>query len=390
MEHPVRKKDKVKYYSDDFEPSSESEEAADDSDYTEIEEYARKKHKRGNKEDDGYRTKNKRPKKRKNFNGTISTTFIPKAFEEYGPEDLKHDPAGQPCRFIPHEQIKDEILYLEKFLQPDERGILTFLPNFSPEETNHLEYFGFKPKLVQTDLKDIQGMSDAKLEKYLAELDAELERLPDTKVPNVVGIPGFSTNLENSVAINADIRYFDFQKLGSIQKFDVILMDPPWLIAVANVTRGVSISYDQLETNVIERMPLHYIQSDGYIFMWVIACQFANGISMFRKWGYEFVTYINWVKTSKYGRYMPSHGYYMQHNKETLLVGKKGKDFPEINKSEFNSLIINPRGIRQSHKPEKLYDVIERMFPGGSYIEIFARPHNLRNGWVSLGIELPT
>jgi N6-adenosine-specific RNA methylase IME4 len=137
-------------------------------------------------------------------------------------------------------------------------------------------------------------------------------------------------------------------------------------------------------------MPLHYVQDNGYIFMWVIASQFANGVIMLKNWGYEFVTYMNWIKISKYGRYMPSHGYYMQHNKESVLVGLKGRPPEEIDRTKFESLIIKQRGIRQSHKPEALYEIIEDVFPGSMYLEIFARPHNLREGWVSIGIELPT
>ena len=48
-----------------------------------------------------------------------------------------------------------------------------------------------------------------------------------------------------SIPINADIRTFDWERLGRIQHeitgpyFDVIMMDPPWQLATANPTRGV-------------------------------------------------------------------------------------------------------------------------------------------------------
>jgi hypothetical protein len=35
-----------------------------------------------------------------------------------------------------------------------------------------------------------------------------------------------------------------------------------------------------------------------------------------------------------------------------------------------------------------MYQIIERMVPGGRKIEVFARNHNLRKGWLSLGNEL--
>jgi N6-adenosine-specific RNA methylase IME4 len=137
-------------------------------------------------------------------------------------------------------------------------------------------------------------------------------------------------------------------------------------------------------------MPIRYLKDNGYIFLWVIASQFVNGVAMLKNWGYKVEGYMNWVKISKYGRYMPSHGYYLQHNKESLVIGLKGRPPAEMNKELFETLIVKQRGVRQSHKPEKLYEMIERIFPEQMYLEVFARPHNLRKGWVSIGIELPT
>ena len=42
-----------------------------------------------------------------------------------------------------------------------------------------------------------------------------------------------------------------------------------------------------------------------------------------------------------------------------------------------------------SRKPDEIYELIERMKPGGRKLELFARPHNRRKGWVSLGNQLP-
>jgi mRNA m6A methyltransferase catalytic subunit len=50
-------------------------------------------------------------------------------------------------------------------------------------------------------------------------------------------------------------------------------------------------------------------------------------------------------------------------------------------------VIIAPRRA-QSEKPPQLYELIEQLVPNGKYLEIFARRHNLRNYWVSIGLEL--
>ena len=80
----------------------------------------------------------------------------------------------------------------------------------------------------------------------------------------------------DSVPLRADIRTFDWERLAKAQReltgrlFDVIMMDPPWQLATANPTRGVAIAYEQLGDDVIRLMPLDLIQTDGYLFLWVI------------------------------------------------------------------------------------------------------------------------
>lgn len=41
-----------------------------------------------------------------------------------------------------------------------------------------------------------------------------------------------------------------------------------------------------------------------------------------------------------------------------------------------------------SRKPDEMYSLIERLSPGTRKLEIFARQHNVRPGWVSLGNQL--
>ena len=107
------------------------------------------------------------------------------------------------------------------------------------------------------------------------------------------------------------------------------------------------------------------------------------------KLSYKVVDFVNWIKTSKYGRYRPSNGYFLQHDKETCLVGVNGTPIDGEDIDVFRGTIVEERGARQSHKPPSLQDIIERMFPGGLFLEIFARAHNQREGWVSIGLEVP-
>jgi mRNA (2'-O-methyladenosine-N6-)-methyltransferase len=45
------------------------------------------------------------------------------------------------------------------------------------------------------------------------------------------------------VPIHANVTTYDWSALAAAAQFDVIMMDPPWALATANPTRGVSLGY---------------------------------------------------------------------------------------------------------------------------------------------------
>lgn len=197
---------------------------------------------------------------------------------------------------------------------------------------------------------------------------------------------------DNCIPINTDIREFNFDFFIEKQKefsedklFDVILMDPPWQLSSSQPTRGVAISYQSLNDNIIFDIPVDKMQSDGFIFIWVINAKFKIALDLMKKWGYEYCDEIVWVKQTVNGKIAKGHGYYLQHTKETCLVGIKGN--PKFNGNIKNDVIFSKRR-GQSQKPEEIYDIIETLLPKGNYLELFGRRNNLRKNWVTIGDEL--
>ncbi len=70
---------------------------------------------------------------------------------------------------------------------------------------------------------------------------------------------------------------------------------------------------------------------------------------------------------------------------------EKGKKVRDIYKTQIidNTILAQPEG-KTSTKPFHLYEMAEAMIPGGSYLELFGRAHNAREGWVTLGNEAIT
>jgi len=201
------------------------------------------------------------------------------------------------------------------------------------------------------------------------------------------------------VPIRADIRQFDFKRLAMKQKelsgrlFDVIMTDPPWMLATANPTRGVALGYSQLSDDIITSLPIPLLQDNGLLFIWVINAKYRLALQLLQQWGYTMIGDVSWVKQTVNRRIANGHGYYLQHAKETCIIGLKG-DFdkiPSLNNKRIKgacSDVIYSERRGQSQKPEEIYQYVEQLVPNGYYLEIFARRNNLRNGWFSIGNEL--
>lgn len=101
----------------------------------------------------------------------------------------------------------------------------------------------------------------------------------------------------------------------------------------------------------------------------------------------SLVDEIVWVKCTVNRRLAKSHGYYLQHSKELCLVGRKGPP-PATAAAGVGSDVIYAERRGQSQKPEEIYQLIEALVPGGSYLEIFGRKNNLRDFWVTVGNEV--
>ena len=59
-----------------------------------------------------------------------------------------------------------------------------------------------------------------------------------------------------------------------------------------------------------------------------------------------------------------SHGFYLQHSKETCFVAKKGNPPPLTNFGKESDVIYSER-LGQSQKPIDIYELIERLVPNG-------------------------
>ena len=68
-----------------------------------------------------------------------------------------------------------------------------------------------------------------------------------------------------------------------------------------------------------------------------------------KKWNYKVVDSLAWVKSTINEKIAKGHGFYLQHAKETCIIGVKGNP-PNINNGVSSDLIFSLRR-GQSQKP---------------------------------------
>lgn len=178
--------------------------------------------------------------------------------------------------------------------------------------------------------------------------------------------------------INCDVRHFDLSILG---KFSVIMADPPWDI-------HMDLPYGTLTDDEMKAIKIQDLCEDGIIFLWVTGRASELGRECLEIWGYKRIDELVWIKTNQLQRLIRTGrtGHWLNHSKEHCLVGIKGN--PNLLKGSDCDVIVSE--VREtSRKPDEIYELIERISPGGRKVEIFARPHNRRHGWISVGNQLP-
>jgi len=200
-----------------------------------------------------------------------------------------------------------------------------------------------------------------------------------------------------SIPVQANVLDFDWDRFKESHRmfsrsgklFDCIVTDPPWTLATEKSTRGVALNYDQITDRVLlNAVPFSTLMNDnGVIFMWVINAKLIWAIDWLENSGFKVVECITWLKMSSNRLMARGHGYYLQHAKEDCIVAVKG-DTSGFNWENLTGSLVAEKRC-QSQKPSDFYDMVEQFAPpNSSFLEVFGRRNNLRNGWVTIGNQL--
>jgi N6-adenosine-specific RNA methylase IME4 len=176
--------------------------------------------------------------------------------------------------------------------------------------------------------------------------------------------------------------------------YPVILADPPWHFQnwagdepnqLIKRGHGAQRHYPTMPTEDIARLVVP-AADNAVLFLWACWPMLTDALRVIEGWGFEYKT-LAWVwakmNPSGFGYYM-GMGYYTRSNSEPCLFATRGS-LPKPAARDVLSLIAAPVR-RHSQKPDEQYGKIERLYPNGPYLEMFARC--VRPGWNVWGNEV--
>ena len=162
--------------------------------------------------------------------------------------------------------------------------------------------------------------------------------------------------------------------------YDVILADPPWPYDNQIESWGpTSLHYDSLPLADICSVDVPSADN-SVLFLWVTNPFVRDAFEVMDAWGFEYKTNIVWVKRNLT---RPGSGFYVRGRHELLFICTKGSMVPsQVGQEPIGSVLEADVG-EHSIKPDEAYTLIERLYPEGRYLELFARRH--RSGWKAWG-----
>jgi N6-adenosine-specific RNA methylase IME4 len=156
--------------------------------------------------------------------------------------------------------------------------------------------------------------------------------------------------------------------------FDVIYADPPWEYDNSGISGAAENHYPTMPTEKICELKIPSAEN-AVLFLWVTNPFLKEGIQVCESWGFEYKTNIVWVKETA------GQGFYVKGQHELLFIAVKGNFRPDD--SLYIRSVVEANRQTHSEKPMQFYEIIEKMYPNGKYLELFAR--SPREKWEKWG-----
>ena len=175
------------------------------------------------------------------------------------------------------------------------------------------------------------------------------------------------------------------------KKYDIIYADPPWKQSkggkksVRANSSGKPLDYHTCTLDEIEehlKQAVSHTAENSVMFLWTIDKYLLEAQRIAESLGYKLHARMIWNKVTG----IPA-AFTIRFGHEYLLYMYKGK-LPPVANDERGKIhsVFTEKVKRHSQKPQKAYEIIERLYPNTNRLEMYAR--NERDGWDCWGNEV--
>ena len=156
-------------------------------------------------------------------------------------------------------------------------------------------------------------------------------------------------------------------------KYSVLLADPPWCYRNTGVEGAADKEYPTLTIEELCKMPVKELTTENAVlFLWTTNPILEESFDVIKSWGFSYKTNLVWVKQNR----KTGIGFYVRGVHELLLICIKGQMLPK-----YTPLSVIKENAREHSRKPEIYDLIEKMYPGQKYLELFARYNKKRKNW---------
>jgi len=184
----------------------------------------------------------------------------------------------------------------------------------------------------------------------------------------------------------------NFVGMGGVEKYQIILADPPWSYKVWTAKGGhksASAHYKVMDLKSICQLPIQKIVDENCVlFLWATFPNLPEAFEVIKAWGFTYKTVgFVWVKIYSNKNPVCGLGYWTRANAEICLLATKGN--PHRISKNVSQVILTPKG-EHSSKPDIVKDRIVMLMGDLPRIELFARDHTplFKDKWERWGDEV--
>lgn len=173
--------------------------------------------------------------------------------------------------------------------------------------------------------------------------------------------------------------------------FNVFYADPPWTYGDKLVEGYGMVERHFTSMTIQELCDLdikNITDKNAVLFLWATSPLLEECFLVIEAWGFKYSASFVWDKVKH------NWGHYNSVRHEFLLICIKGSFLPQ-SKELHDSVISIERTKKHSEKPDYFRDeIIEKMYPRGKWIELFARYHKEKRrelekrGWTLWGTQI--